>query len=90
MGSGVKGQGVGTILNRQLPGLSFSIRGCRRSDAIQRDPVTHLSSNDGAVACAGEYRSCSAVEGLPAWSLLRSAGRDGSAHMRRHAWIRLG
>ena len=57
MGSGVKGQEVGTILGGQVPGPSFSIRGRRRSDAIPSDPGTDLDSADGAVACAGERRS---------------------------------
>ena len=90
MGSGVKGQEVGTILGGQVPGPSFSIRGRRRSDAIPSDPVIDLDSADGAVACAGERRSGAAADGLPAWTLLGSTGCDGSAHMRRHAWIRLG
>ena len=49
MGSGVKVQGVGAVLESRVPEPSFSIRGCRRSDAIRCDPVTGLDSADGAV-----------------------------------------
>ena len=84
MGSGVKGEWVANLVQRQVPGPALLIRGPRLRDANHSDPMTGLDSEDGAVACAGEYRSWSAADGLPAWTLLCSIGCDGSAHMRRH------
>lgn len=46
MGSGVKGQWIGTLVQRQVPGPSFSIHGRRLSDAIAADPVTGLGCDD--------------------------------------------